>query len=48
MYQDIDSRNLAAISISVTGGRDSPVVFAPNSESEEWLSHWQTVSAGGA
>lgn len=30
--------------ISEFGGRDSPVVFAPNSESEEWLREWQSVN----
>ena len=34
-------------SISDMGGRDSPVIFAPNSESEEWLREWQSVNARG-
>ena len=34
---------------SITGtGRDSPVVFAPNNEAEEWSREWASVLARGA
>ncbi len=29
-------------------GRESPLVFAPNVESEEWIKEWETVQAKGA
>ncbi|THH04396.1 hypothetical protein EW145_g5555 [Phellinidium pouzarii] len=35
---------IAAVSLSTTG-RDSPVVFAPNSESEAWLRDWRLSKA---
>lgn len=37
---------MSALLVSETG-RDSPVVFAPNSESEEWLFYWRSVFARG-
>lgn len=37
------------MSLSTTGtGRDSPVVFAPNNEAEEWSREWASVLARGA
>ncbi|KAH8108773.1 hypothetical protein DFH11DRAFT_1747479 [Phellopilus nigrolimitatus] len=35
---------ISAIPLSTTG-RDSPVIFAPNSESEEWLREWRSAQA---
>lgn len=29
------------------GGRDSPLLFAPNNESEEWIKDWQNAKAKG-
>ncbi len=44
---------LTPISLSLTAmpsntGRESPLVFAPNVESEEWIKEWETVQAKGA
>ncbi|EJC98326.1 uncharacterized protein FOMMEDRAFT_23861 [Fomitiporia mediterranea MF3/22] len=38
------SPHVPSMSIS-TSGRDSPLVFAPNSESEEWIREWQSIEA---
>ena len=32
---------------STGGGRDSPLLFAPNNESEEWIKDWKKAKAKG-
>ncbi|KAL5523261.1 SDS23 [Sanghuangporus sanghuang] len=33
-----------SLSLSM-GGRDSPIIFSPNSESEEWVREWESIQA---
>ena len=40
------SPHVAAAALSASG-RDSPIVFSPNSESEEWVREWESVEAKG-